>query len=191
MIKNKKVLYGVFGEEEGVLNIVDLEKNKSVFHYRCGDRPVVHLEVCEKASTIYAATVNSGLHIFKYQTRFDQYEFEFASQMSPTLYPSGELQHMMTHNHDLIMFGPRRNIVVFDVILNAEIIRTQYQAKSPAFTHSCIVYIDGTEFLITLCQNESEVYSWMIDRSKRTVKVDPLNMPGKEGALLGIASNSD
>ena len=90
LLKGNKNLYGILGEEDGVVNMIDLGFNsKSVFHYRCGDKPLIHLEICEKNSIIYAATKNGGLFMFKYLNRFEELDFEYIGQMGQHIYPAG------------------------------------------------------------------------------------------------------
>lgn len=36
-IKGKRKMYGIIGEESGILDFIDFQQNKSAFHYRCGD----------------------------------------------------------------------------------------------------------------------------------------------------------
>lgn len=46
ILKHKRRLYGLLGEEEGTFNVVDLEQNKSVFSYQCADQPIIFVEIC-------------------------------------------------------------------------------------------------------------------------------------------------
>lgn len=55
--------------------------------------------------------------------------------------PQGELQLMRINNNELYLFGPCRNVTVFDLMLNVEIIRTEYIKKCGAFAEAQFVTI--------------------------------------------------
>ncbi len=43
LLKSNNSTYAILGEEEGVFSVVDIEQSKTIFHYRCGDRPLSFL----------------------------------------------------------------------------------------------------------------------------------------------------
>lgn len=84
------------------------------------------------------------------------------------------------------MMGPNRNIVVYDLMLNTEIVRTQYSNKSPPFINCNFLNHDGNQLIVTLHENEPELYIWNIDKIKKSVKVDGIEVAGQERVLLGM-----
>ena len=60
---------------------------------------------------------------------------------------------MRIRNYELVLMGPNRNIVVYDLLLNAEIIRTQNNIRSPAFIQSNFINYDGNDLMVTLNEN--------------------------------------
>lgn len=93
--------------------------------------------------------------MFGYKSRYTadenpELEFEYALQMNAGMMPQGELQLMRTNNCELYLFGPCRNIVVFDLMLNTEIIRTEYIKKCGAFVEAQFTSLGDSEYMVTL-----------------------------------------
>lgn len=38
LLKCNKTIYGILGEEEGSMSVINVEQSKTVFHYRCSDK---------------------------------------------------------------------------------------------------------------------------------------------------------
>ena len=91
LLKSKNNIYALLGEEEGIFTVVDIEIGKTVFHYRCGDKPLSFIEKCEKNSTILCSSSKGPLFIFKYQTKYDDYEFQYIGRHNNSIFPSGEI----------------------------------------------------------------------------------------------------
>lgn len=73
IMRIKKQTYGLLGEEEGILNVINLRENKSVFHYRCIDQPITQIEICWQNFTVYCAGQNSNIYMFKFKVQLEEY----------------------------------------------------------------------------------------------------------------------
>ena len=69
------------------------------------------------------------------------------------------------------MFGPSKNIVIFDLMLNTELIRTEYAKKCGNFLEAQFITINDTDYMISLNENDDVLSIWQIDKIKRTIKV--------------------
>ena len=70
LLKSKRRLYGLMGEEEGIFSVLDVEQNKTLFSHRCGDQPLHFIEVCEANSTICCAGKKTPVHMFRYKSKY-------------------------------------------------------------------------------------------------------------------------
>lgn len=141
---------------------------------------------------ILACGKEGPLHMIKYQSVNSEYEFSYMGEMSgKTIFPNGEIQLMRANGSELYLFGSCRNVVVLDLMLNVEIMRTQFNKMCPDFLEAVFVKGGDESVMVTLSENENNLFAWIIDKGRKTVKVDPLALKTDDAILSLCLSHEE
>lgn len=87
--------------------------------------------------------------------------------------PNPDIQSLRTHNTDLYILG-RGTVMIFDLLLNCEILKQQDFSKSTAkdIIQSEVFTVNGSDYLITVENGQKVATLWAIDRTRKTVKCE-------------------